>query len=175
MLLRDSLLQDPPRAEAELVNAGEMVGALALIYRGACPFTEKAMRAQAAGAVGVVFINSDDQETHPAPPEGVDQGNAALSLTIPCVCIGVTAARNTGLFRGLEADDEAAEVDAEFNGVWEGCKLTVIAEWLAVPVRPSPSSGRIVSVELQLGARAEGDGSNWSLRVCEYICTAHHT
>ena len=58
---------DPPRAETELMNAASLNGAIALIYRGACPFTEKAQRAQAAGAVGVVFVNSDDEETHPAP------------------------------------------------------------------------------------------------------------
>ena len=44
-----------------------------------------------------------------------------------------------------------------------------VAEWLAIPVRPSPSAGRIVSVELQLGARAEGDGTNWSLRVYDAV------
>ena len=44
-----------------------------------------------------------------------------------------------------------------------------VAEWLAVPVRPSPTTGRIVSVELQLGARAEGDGTNWSLRVYDAV------
>lgn len=58
---------DPPRAETEIVNATELSGAIALIYRGACSFTEKAQRAQAAGAVAVVFVNSDDEETHPAP------------------------------------------------------------------------------------------------------------
>ena len=58
---------DPPRAETELENATELSGAIALIYRGACSFTEKAQRAQAAGAVAVVFVNSDDEETHPAP------------------------------------------------------------------------------------------------------------
>lgn len=58
---------DPPRAETEIVNATELAGAIALIYRGACSFTEKAQRAQAAGAVAVVFVNSDDEETHPAP------------------------------------------------------------------------------------------------------------
>jgi hypothetical protein len=58
---------DPPRAETELVNVTELSGAIALIYRGACAFTEKAQRAQSAGAVAVVFVNSDDEETHPAP------------------------------------------------------------------------------------------------------------
>lgn len=124
--------------------------------------------------------------------------------------VGVTAAREAGLFRGLEADDSATDgtTDTEFGGVWPGCALTVVclarlhqhsdsvysnrrsdskelwiqnrtwvggcrccqvAEWLAVPVRPSPSAGRIVSVELQLGARAEGDGTNWSLRVYDAV------
>ena len=50
-----------------------------------------------------------------------------------------------------------------------GCHCCQVAEWLAVPVRPSPSAGRIVSVELQLGARAEGDGPTWSLRVYDAV------
>ena len=69
---------DPPRAETELANAAELNGAIALIYRGACAFTDKAQRAQAAGAVAVVFVNSDDEETHPAPAEAAGESGAAL-------------------------------------------------------------------------------------------------
>ena len=53
--------------------------------------------------------------------------------------------------------------------LWVGWRCWKVAEWLAVPVRPSPTTGRIDSVELQLGARAEGDGTNWSLRVYDAV------
>ena len=70
---------DPPRAEAELSNIAQLSGAIALVYRGACTFTEKARRVQAAGAVAAVFVNSDDEETHPAPVT-----SAANDLS-PCI------------------------------------------------------------------------------------------
>jgi len=60
--------------------------------------------------------------------------------------VGVTSARAAGLFRGLEADDDSRDgddtPDSDFDvGIWPGASLTVVAEWLAVPVRPSPSGG----------------------------------
>ena len=60
--------------------------------------------------------------------------------------VGVTSARAAGLFRGLEADDGSRDgddtPDSDFDvGIWPGASLTVVAEWLAVPVRPSPSGG----------------------------------
>jgi hypothetical protein len=44
------------------------------------------------------------------------------------VVVGVTAAREAGLFRGLEADDSAIDgaADMEFDGVWPSCALTVV-------------------------------------------------
>ena len=146
--------------ETALENAAEMSGAVALIFRGGCSFAEKARRAQAAGALAVVFVNSDDEETHPAP----DAEDDGLDITIPVACAGVSSAKAAGFFAGLALDEDGG-AEAGASGVWEGVRLRLINEWVAVPVRPSPTAGRIVSVEVQLGARAEGDGSNWSLQV----------
>ena len=44
------------------------------------------------------------------------------------LAVGVTAAREAGLFRGLEADDTGADADMDFDGVWPGCALTVVCD-----------------------------------------------
>ena len=49
----------PKQAEAELSNASQLKGAVALVQRGGCTFLEKAERAVAAGAVAIVSIDSD--------------------------------------------------------------------------------------------------------------------
>ena len=44
------------------------------------------------------------------------------------IVVGVTAAREVGLFRGLQVDDSATDgpADMDFDGVWPGCALTVV-------------------------------------------------
>jgi hypothetical protein len=50
----DSLACEP------LVNAAEMAGRIALLYRGICNFSLKAHHAQQAGAIAVVIVNNTD-------------------------------------------------------------------------------------------------------------------
>ncbi len=47
--------------QAPLVNAAELVGAIALIDRGDCRFVDQAKNAQNAGAVGVIIANNVNQ------------------------------------------------------------------------------------------------------------------
>jgi len=68
-----------------IVNAAQVSGKIALIDRGTCTFVEKAQRAQAAGAVGVIIGNN----TTGAPP-GMS-GNDP-SITIPVLSITQTDA-----------------------------------------------------------------------------------
>ena len=70
---------EPPLAEAELTNAAELAGAVAVIGRGGCTFVEKARRAQAAGAVGVIIVNTEDTLLAPA-----DDGSGG-DIRIPVV------------------------------------------------------------------------------------------
>ena len=49
---------DPPLAEAELANAAALIGKVALTYRGAVSFAEKAARVAAAGALALVVVNN---------------------------------------------------------------------------------------------------------------------
>jgi hypothetical protein len=59
------------------VNADALAGNIAIIDRGQCPFTQKALNAQAAGAVGAIIVNNIDDGT-PAPVGGTD-----AAVTIP--------------------------------------------------------------------------------------------
>lgn len=56
-----------------LENSGQLKGNYAVVERGACPFFEKVRNAQAAGAIGVIIINSEPEDAKlmmvPAPAE----------------------------------------------------------------------------------------------------------
>ena len=64
----------PEKADANITNGGELVGKMAAVYRGECTFQEKTERLIAAGAAGVIIINSED-ELFEVPPS--DQGYSA--------------------------------------------------------------------------------------------------
>jgi hypothetical protein len=70
----------PPMADTDIQNGDELKGNIALIHRGAVPFTVKARRAAAAGAVGVVFINSDDTTF-------LAEGDSGPGIRISCVML----------------------------------------------------------------------------------------
>ena len=46
---------------------GSLTGSIALVQRGLCPFVTKTLRAEAAGAVGVVFVDNRQGEANPIP------------------------------------------------------------------------------------------------------------
>jgi GTPase SAR1 family protein len=55
----------PEEADAELTNADQLVGKLAVVRRnrkqGKCSFAEKAQRAESAGALGLVIVNTKNE------------------------------------------------------------------------------------------------------------------
>ena len=55
-----AVMCDPPLADRDIVNADQLRGNVALVRRGVIPFTEKARKVSKAGAIGVIFINTDD-------------------------------------------------------------------------------------------------------------------
>ncbi len=64
------------------IPAGSMTGKFAFIYRGDCMFSEKAYRAQLAGAIGVVIVNNIV-----GGPAGMAGGTNSSLVTIPVVMI----------------------------------------------------------------------------------------
>lgn len=63
-----------------IVNAAQVSGKIALIDRGTCTFVDKALRAQAAGAVAVIIGNNTT-----GPPPGM--AGSDPTITIPVVSI----------------------------------------------------------------------------------------
>lgn len=51
---------DPWLADTDFLSSERLRGKVALIGRGGCPFTDKARRAQKAGAIAVVIVNNAD-------------------------------------------------------------------------------------------------------------------
>ncbi len=73
----------PPLADSELRNAPNLNGAVAVVERGGNAFVDKALRVQAAGAVGMIVINTEDAPYVPlGSPAGGDEG-----VHIPVVCV----------------------------------------------------------------------------------------
>jgi len=71
----------PEKADAEITNAGQLVGKMAAVYRGACSFQEQTERLMAAGAHGVIIINTEKARFEdPA-------ADAGFSANIPVVMI----------------------------------------------------------------------------------------
>ena len=90
----------PQTADAELWNADELNGAVAVVKRGACPFHEKARRVMNAGAIAcVIVLNEGDVLLGPADPE-----KKAADIGIPVVA--VLASVGTKLVDGFEVKRE---------------------------------------------------------------------
>ncbi len=66
----------------ELVNAADIQGKIAVVYRGTCQFGVKALNANLAGAIAVVIINNA-----PGSPVGMAAGDVGDQVTIPVVMI----------------------------------------------------------------------------------------
>lgn len=80
-----TVVASPRKADAELRNADALRGAVAVVVRGACSFCEKAARVQAAGAVAIVFVNTDEELFAVAP--GEDEDELAETVLLPIVLL----------------------------------------------------------------------------------------
>ncbi|MCB0765530.1 MAG: hypothetical protein KDB84_12530 [Flavobacteriales bacterium] len=65
-----------------LVNAADLAGKIAVVYRGTCGFGVKALNAQNAGAIAVLIISNNDDLNF-----NMLGGTEGLSVTIPVVMI----------------------------------------------------------------------------------------
>lgn len=68
-----------------LVNAAQVNGKIAVIYRGACEFGAKALNAQQAGAIAVILINNAEN----AIPPLMGSGAVGAQVTIPVVSVSL--------------------------------------------------------------------------------------
>jgi hypothetical protein len=67
-----------------LVNAEDLNGKIAVVYRGTCQYGTKALKAQEAGAIAVIIINNA-----PGGPVDMGPGTDGPNVTIPVVMIGM--------------------------------------------------------------------------------------
>jgi hypothetical protein len=80
-----TVVASPRRADSDLRNADALRGAVAVVVRGECSFCEKAARVQAAGAVAIVFVNTDEELFSVAP--GEDEQELAETILLPLVLV----------------------------------------------------------------------------------------
>lgn len=73
-----------------LINGAQIMGKIAVVYRGVCNFDNKALNAQNEGAIGVVIVNSNPGE----PAFNPAAGASASSVTIPVVMIPYDAGQD---------------------------------------------------------------------------------
>ena len=69
----------PLTVHQPLSNVAELIGKVAVVQRGDVSFVEKARVVQAAGAVAMICVNSDDVLGRLV--------GSGPDITIPCVCI----------------------------------------------------------------------------------------
>ena len=76
----------PEKADANITNGEQLVGKMAAVHRGGCTFQEKTERLIAAGAAGVIIINSEDElfEAAATYPDGT---LSSYSANIPVAMI----------------------------------------------------------------------------------------
>ncbi len=79
VLVNDGTANPTQGCEA-LINASEVNGKIAVVDRGTCTFVQKALNAQAAGAIGLIVVNNT---TGLINMSGTDSG-----ITIPIIMIG---------------------------------------------------------------------------------------
>jgi hypothetical protein len=109
---------DPERADQELINAEKLNQKVAVAKRGGGPFVEKAQRAQQAGALALIIINTDNTLMTP----GADDS----AVTIPVILVTADAGA-TLLQEGSNvswAHDKCAVVP--LNPCWILNKLTAM-------------------------------------------------
>jgi hypothetical protein len=83
LLSSSMVLAVPEMGCSPLENAAQVAGNIAVINRGACLFTEKALNAQAAGAVAVIIMNN---RIEPDEPLARMSGDFS-AVTIPAMMV----------------------------------------------------------------------------------------
>ena len=82
LVMVDDGTGDSPIACDPILNAAELAGNIAVLYRGDCEFGAKALACETAGAIGVVIVNNV-----PGAPISMGGGADGGSVTIPVAMI----------------------------------------------------------------------------------------
>lgn len=125
------VLADDSLACSPITN--DLTGKIALIYRGSCEFSEKALAAQNAGAIAVIVVNN----IAGAPvPMGAGVSGASASVTIPVVMISNV---DGDLLHDQLATDDVVVFIGEKNGYYDNDLGFKIADVLRADANGIPS------------------------------------
>lgn len=94
---------------ATLTNAAQLNGKIALVYRGTCNFSQKALEVQNAGAVACIIVNNI-----PGAPVGMGAGSFGAQVTIPVIMI--SDVDGDAIHDALEAGDIVVAFIGQKNG-----------------------------------------------------------
>lgn len=114
----DLVIVDDGTANADegcdpLVNGGAINGNIALARRGTCPFVDKALNAQNAGATGLIIINNE--------PGLLVMGGTTQNVNIPVVMI--TEAQGNALIAEINSGEDVTVLLGEQNEYIESFEL----------------------------------------------------
>lgn len=102
----------------DLTNASEIDGKIAVIKRGNCPFVDKVLNAQNAGAIAVIVINNE-------PGQPIRMGGESATINIPSLMISqmdgldlISALENGETLTTNLANNGPYKIDGDFdNGI----------------------------------------------------------
>lgn len=136
-------------------NAAQLNGKIALVYRGTCNFSQKALEAQNAGAVACIIVNNI-----PGAPVGMGAGSFGAQVTIPVIMI--SDVDGDAIHDALEAGDIVVAFIGEKNGYYGddlGFKIADIlrADANAFPIQLAQNASEF---NTQLGGWVFNYGTN---------------
>lgn len=124
------MIADDSLACAPLTN--DLTGKIALVYRGTCNFSSKALAAQNAGAIACIIVNNI-----PGAPTAMGAGVDGASVTIPVIMI--TNVDGDAIHDAILAGDDVVAFIGEKNGYYDNDLGFKIADVLRADASGVPS------------------------------------
>ncbi|MCK6692216.1 MAG: M36 family metallopeptidase, partial [Thermoanaerobaculia bacterium] len=100
----------------EILNTSELAGKIALIDRGSCMFSLKALRAQNAGAIGVIICNYNDEQYGAMFP-----GDYGADIQIPVVLISAKSSQVIRQYIGKGLKVSLVKTDQNAPLIYDVC------------------------------------------------------
>jgi subtilisin-like proprotein convertase family protein len=145
------------------VNASEIDGNIAIVYRGNCPFVEKVLNAQDAGAAAVIVVNN-------VPDGFFAMGGNSTEINIPSVMISQADGDLLVAEAGGDAADFFFSFDDQASSTTVECPATgggVYQPGELLEVFNGENAAGIWNLEIVGAAETEpGSLSGWGLQIC---------
>jgi hypothetical protein len=144
-------------------NADQLDGNIALVYRGNCPFVDKVLNAQAAGAIAVIVVNN-------VPGGVIAMGGTSSQINIPSVMIS----QADGNLLASEAGGDAADFFISFDdqAATDALECPATGGGTYIPSEPlsafngENADGNWVLEVLGAAGTVSGSLEGWELQIC---------